>query len=60
VLRVEAESTAALASAHEEAEGLVRKITLLEGELAEVRRDREVVEVNSHGLFDAAANAEWW
>jgi hypothetical protein len=36
VLRVEAESTVAVASAHEEIDGLVRKITLLEGVPAEV------------------------
>jgi hypothetical protein len=38
VSRVAAESTAALASGHEDAEGLAQKIALLEGELAEVRR----------------------
>jgi hypothetical protein len=37
VLRVEAENATALVSAHEDAEGLVRKIALLEGEHAEVR-----------------------
>jgi hypothetical protein len=35
---VEAESTAALASSREEAEGLVQKIALLKGELAETRQ----------------------
>jgi hypothetical protein len=35
VLRLEAESTAVLASAHEEAEGFTQKIALLEGGLAE-------------------------
>jgi hypothetical protein len=34
---VEPENTVALASAHEDAEGLVQKVTLLEGELAEGR-----------------------
>jgi hypothetical protein len=38
VSRVEAESTVVLASAHEETEGLVRKIALLESELAEARQ----------------------
>jgi hypothetical protein len=33
---VEEESTMVLASTHEEIESLVRKVTLLEGELAEV------------------------
>jgi hypothetical protein len=58
VSRVEAENTAALASAHEDAEGLVRKIALLEGELVEARRAREVAEEKSRGLSNAAANAE--
>jgi hypothetical protein len=34
VLRVQAENTAALASSHEDAEGLVLKIAFLEGEPA--------------------------
>jgi hypothetical protein len=38
VSRVAAESTAALASGHEDVEGLAQKIALPEGELAEVRR----------------------
>jgi hypothetical protein len=58
VLRVEVESTVVLASAHEEVEGLVQKITLLEDELTEVRRAREVAEESSRGLSDAVANAE--
>jgi chromosome segregation ATPase len=47
-----------LASAHEEVEGLVQKITLLEDELTEVRRAREVAEESSRGLSDKVANAE--
>jgi hypothetical protein len=35
------------ASVWEDAEGLVRKVTLLEGELAEARQAREVAEENS-------------
>jgi hypothetical protein len=38
VSRVEAESVVMLASAHKEVEGIARKIALLEGELAEMRR----------------------
>jgi hypothetical protein len=38
VSTMEAENVVALASAHEDAKGLVRKIALLEGELAEVPR----------------------
>jgi hypothetical protein len=37
VLRVEVENTVTLASAREDVEGLVQKIALLEGELAEER-----------------------
>jgi hypothetical protein len=58
VSRVEAENAAALASAREDAEGLVRKIALLEGELVEARRAREVAEEKSRGLSNAVANAE--
>jgi hypothetical protein len=41
---VEAEDAAALASAHEDAKGVVWKIVLLEGELAAEREAREVYE----------------
>jgi hypothetical protein len=58
VLRVEVESATVLASAREEAEGLVWKITFLEGELVDVHQAREVVKENSRGLSDVAANAE--
>jgi hypothetical protein len=40
----EVEDVAALVSAREDTEGLVRKVTLLKGELAEVRQTQEVVE----------------
>jgi hypothetical protein len=61
VSRVEAESTVALVSAHEEAESLVWNIALLEGELVEAHRARGVSEENSCALSDMAANAErWW
>jgi hypothetical protein len=39
-------------------EGLVQKITLLEGELAEACRAREVAEENSRGLSNAARSVE--
>jgi hypothetical protein len=42
--RVEVENAMMLASAHEDAEGLVRKIVLLEGELAAEHQAREVSE----------------
>jgi hypothetical protein len=36
-MSVEAENAMALASTHDDAEGLIRKITLLEGKLADER-----------------------
>jgi hypothetical protein len=38
------ESVVVLASVREDAEGLVRKVALLEGELAEARQAQEVAE----------------
>jgi hypothetical protein len=58
VLRVEAENVVVLASAREGEEGLVRKIVVLEGELAVARQAQEVAEEKSCGLFDAVADAE--
>jgi hypothetical protein len=58
VLRVETENTMMLAFAHEDAEGLVWKIALLRGELAEARRAWEVAEEKSRGLSDAAVDAK--
>jgi hypothetical protein len=60
VLRVEAENTTVLASAHEDAEDLVQKIALLEGDLVEPRRAREMAEKKSRGLTDAVGDAEHW
>jgi hypothetical protein len=61
VSKVEAESTATLASTCEEAEGLVQRIALLEGELAEARQAREMAKENSQGSSDAAVDVErWW
>jgi hypothetical protein len=57
VSRVEVENTTVLASARVDVEGLVRNIALLEGELVEVHRAREVAEEKFHGLFDMAADA---
>jgi septin family protein len=57
---VEAENAATLASAREDAEGLARKIALLEGELAEERWARELAEVSSHGFSDTVTDAECW
>jgi hypothetical protein len=52
----EAENDAVLAYAHEDAEGLVRTVGLLEGELSEARRAREAVEVKFHSLSSVSAN----
>jgi hypothetical protein len=49
-LRVEVENLMVLASTREDAEDLVQKITLHEGELAKAHRAREVAEENSCGL----------
>jgi hypothetical protein len=58
VSRVEMENITTLASAREDEEGLIRKIALLEGELAEARRAREVAEEKSRVLSNAAVDAE--
>jgi hypothetical protein len=58
VLRVEAKNAVVLASAREDAKGLVRKIALLKGKLAEERRAREVAEENSCDLSKIVADAE--
>jgi hypothetical protein len=58
VSTMEMENTTTLASAREDAEDLVWVIALLEGELVEARWAREVGEEKSHGLSDAAADAE--
>jgi hypothetical protein len=55
VWRAEAENIALLASAREDAEGLVWKVTLLEGEVVEARRAWEVVEETIRSLSNAAA-----
>jgi hypothetical protein len=47
-----------LAFALEDAEGLVWKIALLEGKLAQENQAWELAEANSHGLFDMAADVE--
>jgi hypothetical protein len=59
VSRVEAESTATLASAHEGTKSLVQKVALLKGELAEVCWAHEVDEETFHGLSNIVADAEW-
>jgi hypothetical protein len=56
VARREAKIAATLVPTQEDIEGLVRKATLLEGELAKVRRAREVPEVKICSLFDVVAD----
>jgi hypothetical protein len=54
------ESAAVLSSAHEDTKGLVRKVTLLDCELAEQRRTRQVVKEKFRSFSDAAADGAWW
>jgi hypothetical protein len=49
----EVENAMMLASAREDAEGLTRKVALLEGELVEVRQAQEVAEEKFHSLSNA-------
>jgi hypothetical protein len=56
VLKAEVESTALLASAHGEADGFARKVTLLEGELTDACQTLDTVEANIQGLSDRAAD----
>jgi translation elongation factor EF-4 len=56
VSRVEAKNAAVLASTHDIVEGLVWKVALLEGELAERHRTREMAEENFYGLSDVAVD----
>jgi hypothetical protein len=58
VSRVDEDSIMALASACNEIESIVRKVTLLEGELAEVRWACEVAEETAHGLSDTTTDAK--
>jgi hypothetical protein len=51
VSRAEADNTVALASAHEDAEGFVRKILLLEDELTVEHQVQEVPERESRAQF---------
>jgi hypothetical protein len=52
----EVDDAAALASACEDVEGLVWKVTLLEGELAEVRRAQKVAKEKFCSLSDASVD----
>jgi hypothetical protein len=59
VSSVEEESVVALAYAREEAEGLVQRIALLEGELLGAHQAQELAEENFQGLCDIVVDAEW-
>jgi hypothetical protein len=60
VVRWEEKNTAVLAPAHEDVEVLVRKLTLLEGELEEARLAREVFKGKFHSLSDEMADGARW
>jgi hypothetical protein len=59
VARWEAENTTTLPLAHADIDGLVRKVTLIEGELAEARRAQEMAEGKFHSLSDAMTKGVW-
>jgi hypothetical protein len=56
------ENITALASTHEDAEGLVLKVTFLKGELLVVHRARGVAEEKFYHLSNAVATVRggWW
>jgi hypothetical protein len=56
----EVEDATTLASALEDAEGLVWKVTVLDSELVEVRQAQGMVEEKFHFLSDVSANGAWW
>jgi hypothetical protein len=56
----EVENATTLASAHEDVEGLVRKVILLRGELVEVRQAWEVVKEKFCSLSDVSADGLQW
>jgi hypothetical protein len=58
VSRMEVDNAVMSAFSHDDVEGLVRKIALLEDELVEEDWAREFAEKNSRGLSDVAADAK--
>jgi hypothetical protein len=50
------ENVVVQASIQEDAEGLIRKVTLLEGELVEARQAQEVAKEKFRSLSDASAD----
>jgi hypothetical protein len=55
--RVAQEKVVLLASTHVEADEVVRRVSLLEGELVAVRRARDIAEVKLLSLIDKATAA---
>jgi hypothetical protein len=58
VSQMEAESAATLASTYGEAEGFVRRIALLEGELSEECQAHDTIEENSQNFSDMTADID--
>jgi hypothetical protein len=58
VLKVEAESAAALASAHGEAEGFTRRVALLKGDVVNAHQARDMTEENFQCLSGVVADAD--
>jgi hypothetical protein len=56
----EVEDATTLVSTREDVEGLVRKVSLLKGELTEARWAREVTEEKFYSLSDASADGAQW
>jgi hypothetical protein len=54
------ESITVLASVRGDAEGLVHKVALLEGELIDARRAREKAKENVHNLKSSSAERMRW
>jgi hypothetical protein len=54
------ENVTMLASAQEDAEGLVRKVAVLKGELAKVHRAREVPKEKFHSLSNVSTDGARW
>jgi hypothetical protein len=58
VSKVEAESAAALASAHGEAEGFTRRVALLKGDVVNAHQARDMTEENFQCLSGVVADAD--
>jgi hypothetical protein len=56
----EVEDAMVLVSAHEDVEGLVQRVILLEGEHVEVHWAQEVVEEKFYSLSNTSVDGAWW